>query len=84
LLAVSGDGTWKATPPEVRQESGIGAGDSLVAGLAISIFEQSGLAEGLRLGTAAAAATVMTPGTELCRPEDVQSLLPRVQIEKVA
>ena len=82
-IAVSREGAWKAIPPEVAIESTIGAGDSMVAGLAIGVYEHSSLAEGLALGTAAAAATIMTPGTELCRASDVQALLPRVIVERL-
>ena len=82
-IAVSEDGAWKVISPEVRAETTIGAGDSLVAGLAIGTFEHSSLADSLALGTAAAAATVMTHGTELCRVDDVQALLPRVKVEKL-
>ena len=82
-IAASPEGAWKAVPPEVTTDSTIGAGDSMVAGLAIGVYEHSSLAEGLALGTAAAAATVTTPGTELCRAEDVQALLPRVKVERL-
>jgi len=82
-IAVSHEGAWKAIPPDVITESKIGAGDSMVAGLAIGVYEHSSLAEGLALGTAAAAATVMTPGTELCRAENVQTLLPKVKVERL-
>lgn len=82
-IAVSREGVWKAIPPKVSKESTLGAGDSMVAGLAIGTSEHSGLADSLALATAAATATVMTPGTELCRPEDVQDLLPRVQVEQL-
>jgi 1-phosphofructokinase family hexose kinase len=82
-IAVTKDAVWKAIPPEVHAQNTIGAGDSLVAGLAIGIFEDSGLDEALRLGTAAATGTVMSHGTELCRVEDVQALLPQVRVERV-
>ena len=82
-IAISQQGAWKAIPPEVSKESTLGAGDSMVAGLAIGTSEHSALPESLALGTAAATATVTTPGTELCRPEDVQDLLPRVRVERL-
>jgi len=82
-IAVSHDGAWKAVPPEVSKESTLGAGDSMVAGLAVGVSEHSGLPESLALGTAAATGTIMRPGTELCRAEDVQELLPRVRVERV-
>ena len=37
----------------------------------------------LRWGAAAGAASVMTEGTQLIRPEDVAPLLERVQIQEV-
>ncbi len=83
-IAVTGDGVWKARPPVVEKQSALGAGDSMVAGLAIGLSEHTSIAESLALGTAAATATVTTPGTELCRPEDVEELLPRVEVEKIA
>jgi 6-phosphofructokinase 2 len=36
------------------------------------------------MGIAAGSAAVMSPGTELCREEDVQRLLKEVRIEEVA
>lgn len=82
-VAVTEDGVWRAVPPDVEVRSVVGAGDSMVAGLAIGLAEQSPIAQGLILATAAAAATVMTPGTDLCRPDDVQLLLDRVKVEKI-
>lgn len=83
-IAVAEEGAWKARPPIVEKQSALGAGDSMVAGLAIGLSEHAGVAESLALGTAAATATVTTPGTELCRPDDVQELLPTVKVEKIA
>lgn len=80
-LAVGPGDVWRGYPPHVEAQSGVGAGDSLVAGLVLRLAEGRGLAEGLRLGMAAGAATALTPGTMLCRKEDVERLLPEVQIE---
>jgi 6-phosphofructokinase 2 len=63
-------------PPVVRVVSAVGAGDSFVAGLALALVQGQGMAEALTLGTAAAAAAVTTPGTELCRAQDVARLAP--------
>lgn len=82
-VGISREGTWKVTPPDVQVRSTLGAGDSMVAGLAIGIYEHLSLADGLALGTAAAAATVMSPGTALGRAEDIQELLPRVRVEQL-
>jgi len=57
-----------------------GAGDGLMAGLAVGLVEGWDWHEALRLGAAAAAAVCLTPGTAQCRRADVERLLPRVRI----
>lgn len=65
---------WHAEAPMVEVISKVGAGDSFVAGYALAIARGMPVPDGLALGTAAAAATCMTPATDLCRPEDVARL----------
>jgi 1-phosphofructokinase family hexose kinase len=72
-----------AVPPPVERRSTVGSGDSLVAGLAVALAEGWDLAEGLRLGTAAGAATAMTHGTELGQPEDIERLKARVEVTEI-
>lgn len=79
-IGVNAIGAWKAVPPEIRSRSTVGSGDSMVAGLAIALDENQSLVEGLRLGSAAGAATALIAATRLCRREDVVSLLPQVVI----
>ena len=67
-------------PPEVPLVSAVGAGDSFVAGLVLALSRGQGWDDALAMGTAAAAAAVMTPATDLCRAEDVARVLPQVQI----
>ena len=80
-IGVGPDGCWKAMPPAVEAKTTVGAGDSMVAGLALAFNDGRGLLEGLRLGTAAGAATVMVSGTHLCASNDVFALIERVRIE---
>ena len=80
-VGISGSHAWKAHAPRILPRSTVGSGDSMVAGIAVALNEGGGLAEGLRLGTAAGAGTAMTPAAHLCRREDFESLLPRVRIE---
>ncbi|MBI4320536.1 MAG: 1-phosphofructokinase [Chloroflexi bacterium] len=82
-IAVSDQGTWKAMPPKVEPRSTVGAGDSLLAGVVLGLSTGKGLVEGLRLGTAAGAATALTSGTQLCHQPDIDRLLPEVRIEKL-
>ncbi|HZP95431.1 MAG TPA: PfkB family carbohydrate kinase [Candidatus Limnocylindria bacterium] len=80
-IGVAAAGAWRARPPAVLARSTVGPGDSMVAGLAIALDEDLGLAEGLRLGSAAGAATCAVPGTQLGSREEVERLLPLVMVE---
>lgn len=61
-------------PPTVRQISTVGAGDSMVAGFVLSLSRGDKLRDAVRWGVAAGTAATMTPGTELCRKEDVEKI----------
>jgi len=63
-------------PPPVQVVSKTGAGDSFTGAFALALSRKEPLDQALRLGTAAAAAAVITPATALCRAEDVQRLAP--------
>jgi 6-phosphofructokinase 2 len=69
--------------PTVRVVSAVGAGDSMVAGIAVAISEDHDLIEATRRGIAAGTATVLTEGTRLCRSEDIAHLLPMVTVDDV-
>ena len=69
-------------PPVVPVVSKIGAGDSFAAGFGLALARGEDWAMALRAGTAAAAAAVMTPGTELCRAEDAAALAPRCTLRR--
>jgi 6-phosphofructokinase 2 len=61
-------------PPAVPIISKVGAGDSMVAGIVLSLAKEMSPREAIRFGLAAGTAAVMTPGTELCRLSDTQRL----------
>ena len=60
--------------PDVPIRSAVGAGDSMVGAIVFALERGWSLTDAVRLGVAAGAATLMTPGTELCRREDVERL----------
>jgi 6-phosphofructokinase 2 len=78
LVERSGDVTF-FDPLDVEVRSTVGAGDSMVAGIVAGLSRGDALVDAVRLGMAAGTAAVLTPGTELCRQEDVERLLPQVQ-----
>jgi 6-phosphofructokinase 2 len=73
-LIVSEDFAEHILPPTVPIVSKVGAGDSMVAGIVLSLARGKSLRESILFGVAAGTAAVMTPGTELCRREDVERL----------
>jgi 1-phosphofructokinase len=83
-VAVRGEEAWQVIPPQVKAIGQVGPGDSLVAGVVFSLSQGRSFAEALRLGSAAAAATVMQAGTQLCRPDDIRRLLPQVQLRSLS
>lgn len=70
--------------PAVRVVSTVGAGDSMVAAIAIGLTRGDSLVDAARLGIAAGTAAVITAGTGLCRCADVEALLPRVTAAPIA
>jgi 6-phosphofructokinase 2 len=80
-MLVTGDGCEHLRAPAVPIKSKVGAGDSMVAGIVLSLARGRPLLEAVRFGVAAGAAAVMTPGTELCRRKDTESLYKRMTSE---
>jgi len=62
----------------VRVNSAVGAGDSFLAAMVWALSEGRSIPDAFHLGVAAGAAAAMTPGTELCRADDVWTLYDRV------
>lgn len=63
---------------KVPVKSTVGAGDSVVAALAVSEESQKSLEETVRLSTACGAANVMCSGTQAAEYEAIAELLPKV------
>ena len=61
-------------PPNVHTESTVGAGDSLVAGLVLSLDQGKTLIEAVQYGVACGSAATLRAGTELCVKEDAENL----------
>lgn len=74
-------GRWVAQAVPDAVVSKVGAGDSFVAAFTLSLARGLALPEALRWGSAAAAAAVMTPATDLCSARDVKRLLRNTALE---
>ncbi|KAA3440570.1 1-phosphofructokinase family hexose kinase [Rufibacter hautae] len=73
-MLASKEGFDYVVPPTVKQESAVGAGDSMVGAMVLKLQENWPLSDVIRYGVAAGTAATMTPGSELCRKQDVDSI----------
>ncbi|MFC4727264.1 1-phosphofructokinase family hexose kinase [Coralloluteibacterium thermophilus] len=73
-LMATRDGVERLAPFRVPAQSAVGAGDSMVAAMTLALARGLPPGDAVRYGMAAGAAAVMSPGTELCRREDVERL----------
>lgn len=80
MLFSSREQVIKAVAPPVDVESTVGAGDSAVAGFILAHSMGRSITECVKLACASGTATAQTPGTELCHREDVEKLLPLVDL----
>jgi len=74
-LLASAEGSMRFSAPTVPIVSRVGAGDSMVAGIVCELVRGAAISEAIRHGVATGSATVTTPGTDLCRVEDIDRLL---------
>jgi len=78
-LLITADRTEHVRSPTVPIRSRVGAGDSMVAGLALALARDLNLHDAVRFGVAAGAAAVTTPGTELCHRSDTERLFEQLR-----
>lgn len=82
VLSLGGEGAVLASKAGIERfpamdvpvRSAVGAGDSMVGAIALALARGHSLHDAVRYGVAAGSATIMQPGTELCRVEDVERL----------
>jgi 6-phosphofructokinase 2 len=78
-LVVTADICEYVPSVDVPMISGVGAGDSMVAGIVYSLLRRRSLVESVQLGVAAGAAMLQTPGTAPCKPADVEMYYGRIR-----
>ena len=79
-LLASRDGGQLFAPVPVPPGSGVGAGDAMVAGVAVGLTRGWPLTKAVRLGIAAGAAMLLTPGTAPCTREDTERLFEQTEV----
>jgi len=73
-LLVTRDRTLRARPVAIQPVSSVGAGDSFVGAMVWALANELSLEDAFRYGMAAGSAALLTPGTELCKKEDIERL----------
>jgi 1-phosphofructokinase len=81
-MLISADGAWFAPALDIPVRGLAGAGDSMVAGLVYGLRSGAEPGEILRYGAAAASASVIREGTQLCTRDGFDEMLTRVGIHK--
>lgn len=73
-LLVTGAAAHRFAPVDVPPGSGVGTGDAMVAGVVVGLSRGWPLTKAVRLGVAAGAAMLLTPGTAPCTRADAERL----------
>ncbi len=77
-LLVTSNGSQRYSSVTVPSCSGVGAGDAMIAAITVGLSRGWQLDKAVRLGVAAGAAMLLTPGTAPCNREDVDRLFEMV------
>lgn len=73
-MLVSASDSYYLPAIKVEAKSATGAGDSFVAAMLYRLARGDSPREAFRYGMAAGSAAVLTPGTDLCHPQDIERL----------
>lgn len=82
-LAVGEEGVFRAKVPRIDAVNTVGCGDSMIAGFALGLSEGLTLEETLRRASAISAASAMREETGFFVMEDMEKLLPQIEITKL-
>ena len=82
-MLISRDISLYAKPPPVTVRGTVGAGDSFLGLLVLSLAQRQSLVDAFRMACAGGAAALLSPGTGLASPDVVAQLAPQVEIKNV-
>jgi len=83
-LLITNEEAFFSSPLNVPVNSAVGAGDSFLAAYVLKRSENKSVLEAFKWANAAGNAAVMTPGTELCRKNDVLDLLGKINVKRIS
>ncbi|HVX50617.1 MAG TPA: 1-phosphofructokinase family hexose kinase [Chitinophagaceae bacterium] len=78
-LLVTKDLTMHIVPPQVSRKSTVGAGDSMTAGVILSLATGYDIISAAQYGVASGTAATMRPGTQLCDKTDADAIYARIK-----
>ncbi len=82
-LCMSKDAIYSIKGMKVSVKSTVGAGDSMVAGLAVGIHKNLSIEETFMLGSVSATSAVMTEGSSAGRIEDIEQLKTMIRVTQL-
>lgn len=82
-LLITRDLALRANGLPIEPVSVSGAGDSFLAAMVWSLASNGDLETALRYGVAGGSAALLSPGTDLCRPEDMHRLVAEVTVRPI-
>jgi len=71
---ITKDFSIKITPPSLTVKSTVGAGDSMVAGMVLSLANNKNLIQAVQYGVACGSAATINYGTQLCSKVDADNI----------
>ena len=83
-VVVSDEGAYRARVPRIHAVNTVGCGDSMTAGFALGLSEGLSIKETLRKASAVSAAAAMREETGFFVKEDMERLLPQIEIIELA
>ena len=82
-LAVGNEGIFRALVPRINAVNTVGCGDSMIAGFALGLSRGFSLPETMKLASAISAAAAMREETGFFVMEDMEKLLPQIEVIKL-
>jgi 6-phosphofructokinase 2 len=82
-LLVSHNGAWRGMAPKIEPLSTVGAGDRFLGAFVSQLSKATPLKGALRFAIGVGSAALLAPSTKLCRPQDVEQLLPSVTVDEL-
>lgn len=76
------DGIYRGVVPKIHAVNTVGCGDAMIAGFALGLAENASIEDTIRKASAVSAASAMHEETGIFCMEDMERILPQVQIIK--